>query len=77
MGKVIPLKAKRAKSGETITLPLAYAQASEEAVDALSRLIDEGLSVESVRIAVAALKQHGRFEQKLPPEARKALDIWV
>ena len=59
-----------------IELPLSYVLASEEAVNALSMLVDDGLSVEAVKAALAALKKHGAQEGKLTPEARRVLDIW-
>lgn len=63
-------------SARAIELPLSYVRASEEAVNALSMLVDDGLSVEAVKAAIAALKKHGGEELKLAPEARAVLDIW-
>ena len=62
---------------KTIEMPLSYAMASEEVANALSSLLEDGLSVENVRAAKKILKKHCGMGEKLPQNVRDALSIWM
>lgn len=59
-----------------ITLPLSYALAAEDAGNALSSLLEDGLHSENVEGAWRALRKLSSEEVRLPKETKEALGLW-